>query len=402
MYCLLLTVLALSGAALSAPFAVAAPANDAFEARQALAGPLPIAVSGSNVGATSEPGEPVHSFESPAGHSVWFSWQAQESGWVTVGTCGSDFGTLLGVYAGSTIFGLERVASAKEGPEAASCAPAGSQITFRAVAGTSYSIEVDGNLSPMSPPQKEGTIALQIAAVAPPANDAFAATQTVTSESLENGAFFRVDVPGFNWYATAEPAEPALGAGASVWYSWTAPASGQAKVTAVAASMSPAIGIYTGSAVGALAPVAASPLYPPEQSFAAVAGTTYRIAVAGQAESGLSEPSMGSFTFLIYLDAPPVAKVADTAPPNTTILSDKLRVRRRSATMIFRASEPGALFSCKLDNGRSRRCTSPRTYGALAFGPHTVRVRAIDAAGNADPTPAIAHFAIPRPRRPHH
>jgi hypothetical protein len=403
MLCLLSIVLALGGSALCAPFAAGAPVNDAFDARQVVPGALPTSVSGSNVGATTEPGEPVHSFESPAGHSVWFSWQAEQSGWVTVGTCGSDFGTLLGVFRGASIFGLERVAAAKEGPQGASCAPAGQVVTFNAVAGSTYAIAVDGNLSPMSPPQKEGTIALQIAATPSPGNDAFASAQTVSSESLEGGTFFRVDVPGFNWLATTEPGEPALGAGASVWYSWTAPASGQAKVTAATASLSPVIGVFTGSTVGALAPVATTPFYPPEQSFTAVAGTNYRIAVAGQAEPESAVPSMGSFTFLIYLQAPAnkVEVEVDTVSPNTAIVSRAVRVQRRSATMTFRASEPGAKFLCKLDGGRQRPCASPRVYAGLAFGAHAFRVRAVDASGNADPSPAVARFSIARPQRHH-
>jgi hypothetical protein len=39
-------------------------------------------------------------------------------------------------------------------------------------------------------------------------------------------------------------------------------------------------------------------------------------------------------------------------------------------------------------------CTSPVSYAGLADGAHTVSVRAIDAAGNVDATPAVAAWSV--------
>lgn len=36
------------------------------------------------------------------------------------------------------------------------------------------------------------------------------------------------------------------------------------------------------------------------------------------------------------------------------------------------------------------------------FAQHTFKVAAVDASGNVDPTPAVAHFSIPRPQRHRH
>jgi hypothetical protein len=58
------------------------------------------------------------------------------------------------------------------------------------------------------------------------------------------------------------------------------------------------------------------------------------------------------------------------------------------------ATEPGATFHCKLDRGRWRTCRSPKTYRKLRPGGHTFRVRAIDAAGNVDPTAAKRRWHV--------
>ncbi len=46
-------------------------------------------------------------------------------------------------------------------------------------------------------------------------------------------------------------------------------------------------------------------------------------------------------------------------------------------------------------NGASyKSCRSPETVSRLSFGTHTFRVRAIDAADNVDPSPAVRTFTV--------
>lgn len=395
-----------------------APANDDFADAQTLPGPLPIAATGSNVEATPEGGEPSGGgfFDpAPAGRSVWFRWTADDSEWVTVATCGSAFHTLPDVYTGDTLLGLAKVAPWREWSRF-DCAAGGDQVTFKAVAGETYRIRVDGSTSPQPPDATEGAIALEIAPTPTPANDAFSAAQPVVAESLEAGTFFRVDVPGFSWNATKEPGEPAHGGdqgGASVWYSWTAPASGEAKVVVGSAAFDTQLGdsergllgVYTGSSLSELISVGTPGLFPQEASLQVTAGTAYKFAVDGRFDA-LSGPAMGQFTFLVYLTvpAPPVeppitVPPPDTTAPETTIAKRDVRPGKRRATLTFRSTEAGA-FLCRLDGRRQANCGSPKTYANLAPGAHTFKVRAVDGAGNVDQTPATASFRIPKPLKP--
>ncbi len=51
-------------------------------------------------------------------------------------------------------------------------------------------------------------------------------------------------------------------------------------------------------------------------------------------------------------------------------------------------------FECSIDGGPFSACTSPFTTPRLRGGTHTFQVRARDAAGNVDPTPATFEFQI--------
>ena len=82
----------------------------------------------------------------------------------------------------------------------------------------------------------------------------------------------------------------------------------------------------------------------------------------------------------------------DQVAPDTTITA--LTVAGSAATASFAADEPGARFECSLDAGAFAPCTSPATFAPLAAGAHTVRVRAIDSAGNVDATPAERGFTV--------
>ena len=94
----------------------------------------------------------------------------------------------------------------------------------------------------------------------------------------------------------------------------------------------------------------------------------------------------------------------DTRRPTTSIISVTLNHRRHRARIRFRGTDnrPGPLsFQCGIDGQLFTGCASPKLYRRLAVGRHRFRVRARDAAGNFDATPARRTFRIVRvsPRR---
>jgi len=122
-------LLALPPTALGVP-----PANDNFANADV---PSAFPVTGTNVDATKEAGEPNHAGDA-GGHSVWYRVTAASSGVLSVSTCGSDFDTLLGIYTGTSVNALTQVASNDD-----SCG-AQSEVTFPVTAGTDYYAAIDG------------------------------------------------------------------------------------------------------------------------------------------------------------------------------------------------------------------------------------------------------------------
>ncbi len=86
----------------------------------------------------------------------------------------------------------------------------------------------------------------------------------------------------------------------------------------------------------------------------------------------------------------------DTSTPDTDIDSSPPAVTNSvDAAFAFSSPSPDtASFECQLDGGGFAACTSPQNYLALAGGPHIFEVRAIDDAGNPDPTPASYNWMV--------
>ena len=90
----------------------------------------------------------------------------------------------------------------------------------------------------------------------------------------------------------------------------------------------------------------------------------------------------------------------DSVPPRTKIVAgprNRVDTGARAANVRFRfsADEEDVSYRCRLDGADWKRCSSPKNY-RLRRGGHRFAVRAIDATGNVDPTPARDSFRIVR------
>jgi hypothetical protein len=86
---------------------------------------------------------------------------------------------------------------------------------------------------------------------------------------------------------------------------------------------------------------------------------------------------------------------ADTTAPDTTITAGPSgTVTSTDPSFAFSSTESGSSFECSLDGGAYGSCTTPKSYTGLATGQHTFTVRATDAAGNTDQSPATRSWTI--------
>jgi uncharacterized protein (TIGR03382 family) len=85
----------------------------------------------------------------------------------------------------------------------------------------------------------------------------------------------------------------------------------------------------------------------------------------------------------------------DTAAPDTTIVTSPPAITS-DATADFTFSSPDvtATFECSIDMGAFAACVTPFATLPLAAGPHAISVRARDAAGNVDATPATHAWTV--------
>ena len=128
------------------------PPNDDFADHIAISSSnCVVMVSGSNLNASEEAGEPVHAGR-PDGRSVWWSWTAPSNTPVKISTAGSSFDTLLSVYTGPALANLTVIGESDD----ASYYDLYSYVSFAAVAGTQYQIAVDGYAA------DQGQIVLQV------------------------------------------------------------------------------------------------------------------------------------------------------------------------------------------------------------------------------------------------
>ncbi|MGC8829233.1 MAG: S8 family serine peptidase [Verrucomicrobiia bacterium] len=251
------------------------PSNDDFYKSSLISNTTNIVLSAVNTLATKQPGEPDHSKNS-GGKSLWWSFTPNLSGLVTINTDGSDFDTLLAVYTGNSITNLRLVVANDDYPQ--NSIPNTSRVYFYATNNTTYHIAVDGYSG------SSGNIRMSInlnANFPIPLNDNFA------NRIVLNG--YNLTIAGTNIGATAELNEPLHAgktSGSSVWYSWTAPFTGNVSMDTSGSDFDTILAVYTGNNIIDLVEIVsnddvASGEYSSKVQFYATQGIIYQIAIAG-------------------------------------------------------------------------------------------------------------------------
>ena len=208
--------------------AVAQPANDNFADRISLTGNTNV-VSVSTTDATAEPGEPNEPHLSVL-ESVWYQWTAPQTGTAHLYYSGDSYYRQFAVYTGTKLTGLHGVGDVTMG------------LTFEVKEGQVFQIQA---MASTTTPD----FFMHIELATPPQNDNFA-------DRLELDGTV-IDVDGDNSAATRESDEPkhnGVNYGRSLWYSWTAPATGWLFVD-VTNGPSLVCEPYTGNSIHKLRPV---------------------------------------------------------------------------------------------------------------------------------------------------
>jgi len=252
-----------------------APMNDMFSTAEGVLDSL-TTINATNLNASFESGEPRHG-NVLGGKSVWWQFTPTENMDMVIDTFGSDFDTTLGVYTGTMVDDLTRIAQNDDigGGDRLSL------VSFAAQAGSTYYIAVDGYRG------ASGSIVLTLAQHAPPANDIFTNAEVISSvpSSIETS----------NLYARIEAGEPnhaAISGGKSLWWRFTPREDMGLVIDTFSSVLDTTLGVYTGTAVDDLTSIAGNDDaagyegYQSQVAITAQAGTTYYIAVDGYRGGG--------------------------------------------------------------------------------------------------------------------
>lgn len=122
--------------------------------------------------------------------------------------------------------------------------------------------------------------------------------------------------------------------------------------------------------------------------------------ITGVGACTITAHQAGDTNYSAAPDVPQSFTITDNTPPDTSVLTGPTSpTNATTASFTFSGTDnvtpAGSLtFECQLDSGGFSVCTSPKTYTSLSDGPHTFYVRAIDAAGNVDGSPATFNWSV--------
>ena len=166
----------------------AAAANDHFAASALLAPALPVQVTATNAKASVEAGEPQ---PESAQATLWWRWTPLASGWVRVFTEGTGIDTVLGMYRGETLAGLNLLAFNDDHGNSEEHTGESELVVF-VDAGTTYRIQAGGYEN------WQGAFALRVEAIASGMNGSCAISGYASASKPASSAKMAVSIASFH------------------------------------------------------------------------------------------------------------------------------------------------------------------------------------------------------------
>jgi MYXO-CTERM domain-containing protein len=122
-----------------------------------------------------------------------------------------------------------------------------------------------------------------------------------------------------------------------------------------------------------------------------VSGTTSAPSLSEFPVNGATKGNAGSVSNAAFTPG----YCTDTAAPDTTIVTHPTDpTNDTTGDFTFSSDDPGATFECQVDGAAYAACAATFATVALAEGSHTLNVRAKDAVGNIDGTPATFTWKV--------
>lgn len=322
--------------------------GDMFVSATALSGDSPRDIA-NNSKATLQTGEPVHGGSSGVvgGKSLWWKWRASVTGTLVVSTAGSSIDTLLGIYIGDSVESLTRLGADNDsGPDATSL------LTIQVVTGSTYYIAVDGYNG------ESGDIVLKLDAVTYPTtsdgrphNDDFENAEILSGSYTTSVGYTDDSTAGTNDYFGSSFSE-----NRSIWWAWTAPASGKVTMSTDGSSFRTFLAVMAdpdGSGDRWVASASDLTSTAATVTFQVVKGVTYYITVDGS---------------VIYLNGGGVARgtafISIDLVPTTTVTINKVEVTRPANDQFeFRTGIRSNSYSQSATNKNATAAVSEPLHG---------------------------------------
>jgi hypothetical protein len=285
-----------------AAVAVAVPVNDSFTNRITLTG-VTNSITGNNVGATEEAGEPIHGcvpsppfYSCPAATntSVWYDYTPPQDGMLELNNNGSSITVIMAVYTGGGVAALTGTARNFVYDFDSGTRLYPKRIRFNVVGGVTYLIAIDSVGA-------HGNFKLSHSFTPAPVNDFFSFRSTIVSPVTS--------LFGSVYGATIETNESAQAKGGlhpvSIWWSWTAPSDDPFVLSTSGDRTDTVLAIYTGNSLTNLTPIAQN-----DDAFDFPGGSGSQLSPDDKTSRLLFQPLQGE-TYHIQL----YSKEEDSYPP---------------------------------------------------------------------------------------